>query len=52
LIYNRINPDTGEEADKWVNADLVITFHDLKPGLKKFEDKTIIVDIGLAGKDS
>jgi len=41
------DPDTGEIADKVVNADLIITFHDLKKGLEKLKNKTIIVDIGI-----
>ena len=43
-----LNPDTGEIADDMVNADLIITFHDIKRGLEKFKDKTIIVDIGIS----
>jgi len=40
-----INPDTGKKANKFVNYDLIITMHDLKPGLEK--EKTVVVDIGL-----
>jgi len=46
-IPTGINPDTGEIAEKTVNADLIITFHDIKQGLEKFKDKTIIFDIGI-----
>ena len=42
-----LDPDTGEIVDKYVNADLVVTFHDLKKGLEKLQDKTVVVDIGL-----
>lgn len=42
-----INPDTGEESDKHVNFDLLITMHDIKQGLEKFKDKTVVVDIGI-----
>jgi len=42
-----INPDTGESANKVINADLIITFHDIKQGLEKFKDKIVIVDIGI-----
>jgi len=42
-----VNPDTGEVIDKAVNADLVVTFHDMKKGLKKYKNKTVIVDIGI-----
>ena len=42
-----LDPDTGFIFDKCVNADLIVTFHDLKNGLEKFQEKTVIVDIGL-----
>ena len=46
-IPTGLDPDTGNKFDKAVNADLIITFHDLKTGLKNYEDKTVVVDIGL-----
>lgn len=46
-IPSGINPDTGEAANKAVNPDLIITFHDIKQGLEKFKDKTVIVDVGI-----
>ena len=46
-IPTGLDPDSGEIIDKCVNADLIITFHDLKKGLEKFKDKTVVVDIGL-----
>lgn len=46
-IPTGIDPDTGAVVDKCVNADLVVTFHDLKKGLEKFKEKTIVADIGL-----
>lgn len=46
-IPTGIDPDTGSVVDKCVNADLVITFHDMKKGLEKFQDKTVVADIGL-----
>lgn len=46
-IPSGINPDTGESANKSINPDLIITFHDIKQGLEKFKDKTIIIDIGI-----
>ena len=46
-IPTGINADTGEKAEKFVNADLIITFHDMKLGLVGLEDKTVVVDIGL-----
>jgi NAD(P)H-hydrate epimerase len=42
-----LNPDTGEIIDKVVNADMIVTFHELKAGLKKLESKTVVVDIGI-----
>ncbi|MBI2652573.1 NAD(P)H-hydrate epimerase [Candidatus Woesearchaeota archaeon] len=46
-IPTGLDPDTGNIVDKCVNADLVVTFHDLKKGLEKLQDKTVVVDIGL-----
>lgn len=46
-IPTGLDPDTGEVADKCVNADLVVTFHDMKNGLEKLKDKAVVVDIGL-----
>ena len=46
-IPTGLDPDTGEIVDKCVNADLIVTFHDLKKGLEKFEDKIVVADIGL-----
>jgi hydroxyethylthiazole kinase-like uncharacterized protein yjeF len=42
-----INPDTGEESNKFINFDFLITMHDIKKGLEKYKDKTIIADIGI-----
>ncbi|MBR9699737.1 NAD(P)H-hydrate epimerase [Candidatus Woesearchaeota archaeon] len=42
-----LNADTGEVVDKIIDADMIITFHELKKGLKKYKDKTIVVDIGI-----
>ena len=49
-IPTGIDPDTGDVVDKCVNADLIVTFHDMKKGLEKLEDKVVIADIGLAKK--
>ena len=46
-IPTGLDPDTGVVIDKCVNADLIVTFHDLKKGLEKFENKAVVVDIGL-----
>ncbi len=42
-----LDPDTGVVVDKCVNADLIVTFHDMKNGLEKLKDKTVVVDIEL-----
>ena len=42
-----LTPDTGEIIDKAVDADLIITFHDMKKGLEKYKNKVVIVDIGI-----
>jgi len=46
-IPTGLDPDTGVVIDKCVNADLIVTFHDLKKGLEKLQDKTVVADIGL-----
>jgi len=46
-IPSGYNPDTGVVIDKSVNADLIIALHDIKIGLEKLKNKTVIVDIGL-----
>lgn len=46
-IPTGLDPDTGAIIDKMVNADLIVTFHDLKKGLENFREKTIVADIGL-----
>jgi len=46
-IPTGLDPDTGAVADKCVNADLIVTFHSLKKGLKNLQDKTVVADIGL-----
>lgn len=46
-IPTGLDPDTGEIIDKMVNADLIVTFHDLKKGLENFKDKAVVADIGL-----
>ena len=42
-----LDSDTGIAVEKCVNADLIVTFHDLKKGLENLQDKTVVVDIGL-----
>src|SRR3989344_2145886 len=42
-----IDPDTGDIVDKCINADLIVTFHDMKKGIENFEDIVVVADIGL-----
>ncbi len=46
-IPTGLNPDTGVVIDNVVEPDLIITMHDLKPGLEKYKDKAVVVDIGI-----
>jgi len=46
-IPTGLDPDSGIVFDKCVNADLIVTFHDLKKGLEKYQDRTVVADIGL-----
>ncbi len=46
-IPTGIDPNTGEIFEKCVNADLIVTFHDMKKGLEKFQEKIVVADIGL-----
>lgn len=42
-----MDADTGRVEGESINPDMIITFHDLKPGLQQFNDKVKVVDIGL-----
>ncbi len=46
-VPSGIDPDTGEAREKVCNVDLIVTFHDMKPGLQQFAEKVVVVDIGL-----
>ena len=46
-IPTGVDPDTGNVVENFLNADHIITFHDIKKGLEKFADKTVVIDIGL-----
>jgi len=46
-----INPDDGKKSDLFIDPNLLITFHDIKTGLKDFKEKTIVVDIGISKSD-
>ncbi len=41
------HPDTGAVVGEGINTDLIITFHDIKPGLEQFGEKVKVVSIGL-----
>jgi len=45
-VPSGMDADTGDVADVAVEADSVVTFHDLKPGLEGREDVTV-ADIGI-----
>jgi len=42
-----VNPDSGEKSNVYIEPDLIITMHDIKKGLEKYKDKTVVVDIGI-----
>ena len=44
-IPTGLDPDTGVMVDKSVNADLIVTFHDIKKGLETMQEKTVVADI-------
>ena len=46
-IPTGLDPDSGEVVNKCIDADLIVTFHDMKKGLENLQEKTIVVDIGL-----
>ncbi|MBI2661547.1 NAD(P)H-hydrate epimerase [Candidatus Woesearchaeota archaeon] len=46
-IPTGLDPDSGEVHDACVNADLIVTFHDMKPGLEKFREKVVVADLGI-----
>ena len=46
-IPSGLDPDTGIVVDKCINADLIVTFHDIKKGLENLHEKIVVADIGL-----
>ena len=46
-IPTGLDPDTGIVVDKCINADLIVTFHDIKKGLENLHEKIVVADIGL-----
>lgn len=46
-IPSGIDPDLGETQAPYCQSDLIIALHDLKVGLQNFQEKSIIIDIGI-----
>ncbi len=46
-VPSGIDPDTGETLGDYVRPDLVVTFHDVKPGLMKHPFKVKVAKIGI-----
>ncbi|MEJ2772033.1 MULTISPECIES: NAD(P)H-hydrate dehydratase [unclassified Stygiolobus] len=46
-VPSGVDPDTGGALGEYVNPDLIVTFHDLKPGLQRFSEKTVVKKIGI-----
>jgi NAD(P)H-hydrate epimerase len=46
-IPTGLHPENGTVVEEIFNADLVITFHDLKPALEQLGEKVKVVGIGL-----
>ncbi len=46
-IPSGLDPDTGKALGVVCESDLVITYHDLKPGLASLNSKVVVIDIGL-----
>jgi len=46
-VPSGVNPDTGEKLNVFFKPDLIIALHDMKQGLKEYESKTIVANIGL-----
>ncbi len=44
-----LNPDTGEASEPTINAELIVTFHEIKQGLVKsyLKERCVLVDIGI-----
>jgi hydroxyethylthiazole kinase-like uncharacterized protein yjeF len=49
-IPSGLDPDSGEVTDRMARFDIIMTFHDLKPGIEKFLKDVIVVDIGIPAK--
>ncbi|WP_276278925.1 NAD(P)H-hydrate epimerase [Halorussus caseinilyticus] len=46
-VPSGVNADTGETEGTAVEADRVVTFHDLKPGLDSLDAAVTVADIGI-----
>ncbi len=49
-IPSGMNINTGIAEEKICHSDLIVTYHDHKPGLETMKEKTVVVDIGLPRK--
>lgn len=46
-VPSGIDPDYGKTQSVHIKADKIITFHDMKPGLRNMRKKTTTVEIGI-----
>ncbi len=46
-VPSGVNADTGHSEGTAVEADTVVTFHDMKPGLTDFDANVSVADIGI-----
>ncbi|WP_255195706.1 NAD(P)H-hydrate dehydratase [Halorarius litoreus] len=46
-VPSGVDADTGEAAGVAVDADHVVTFHDMKPGLSNLDAEVTVADIGI-----
>ncbi|BCS92922.1 NAD(P)H-hydrate dehydratase [Metallosphaera javensis (ex Sakai et al. 2022)] len=46
-VPSGIDPDSGEALGEFVSPDLVVTFHDVKPGLLKYNFRYVVKKIGI-----
>ena len=50
-VPSGIDADTGEAGQRSCEVDFIVTLHDVKVGLERYLDKTVVVDIGLLKKN-
>ncbi len=46
-VPSGVDADTGESSENAVEADHVVTFHDMKPGLESLDAEVRVADIGI-----